>query len=162
FNRDGTVVIVNSTLAGNTTSSLEENGADVYNLADSAGQNATLFLFNSIIDAAAGSDVQNTQTDGLPAGSAVVNVDSHSLMFNPIGNSGGIVNGTPTMTTPEELNLGDLAGNGGPTKTMLPGGGGLGTDSSAIAAGDPQQALNYGLGADQRGLSRYAFTSGLA
>lgn len=158
FNRNGAVVIVNSTLAGNTTSSTTENGSDVYNLVDTAGQNATLFLFNTIAEnGPVGNDVQNKQTAGVPAGSAVINADSHNLLFFPIGNSGGgTVIGSPTLTNAAALKLGALDDNGGPTMTMLPG-----TGSSALGAGSVLEALNYGLGADQRGYSRYAFSSGV-
>ncbi|HEY7315511.1 MAG TPA: Ig-like domain-containing protein [Gemmataceae bacterium] len=99
--------------------------------------------------------MQNTQT----AGTATVNADSHDLITTStnIGNKGGTVNGTPTLTTTAALNLGSLQSNGGPTQTLLPGSG-----SSALQNGSLQEAFNYGLGADQRGLARYAFSGGAA
>lgn len=121
-------------------------------LAAGSGSSADLSLFNSIVANSTGfNDVQNRQV----AGTATVNVDFHDLITSAIGNAnGGTVNGSPTVTTAEILNLGTLTlANGGPTATMLPG-----TNSLALGAGDLQQALNYGLGADQRGLSRYACT----
>jgi hypothetical protein len=152
LNRDGTVVLVNSTLAGNTVYNGTSQGGAVFNVADAAGQNATLFLFNSILaNTAGGNDVQNEQD----AGTATINVDQFDLTTSAIGNgtSGthvGTVSGAPTITATTTLNLGALTtANGGPTATMLPGSG-----SPARKGGSCQEALNYGLGADQRGFFR--------
>jgi hypothetical protein len=153
FNRDGTVVLVNSTIAGNIVSGGTPQGGAVFNLADAAGQNATLFLFNSILaNSSGGNDVQNEQD----AGTATVNVDQYDLTTSAIGNGtsgahAGTVSGAPTITDTQTLNLGALTTTtGGPTATMLPGSG-----SPALKGGRYQEAFNYGLGADQRGFARY-------
>jgi hypothetical protein len=153
LNRDGTFVLVNSTLAGNTVSNGTSQGGAVFNVADTAGQNASLFLFNSILaNTVGGNDVQNEQD----AGTATVNVDQFDLTTSAIGSGtsgthAGTVSGAPTITDTTTLNLGPLTTtNGGPTATMLPGGG-----SPALKGGSAQETLNYGLGADQCGFSRF-------
>jgi hypothetical protein len=150
FNVDGAVTIVNSTFADNVVNGTDGAGHAVLSINREAGQTASLSLFNNIFGDTAGNSVTAVET----AGTSTAMADRNIVAFGTIAVIGGINSvSTPIMSDP---NLGPLQNNGGPTLTMAPGAG------LAIGNGRVQSALNFGLGADQRGLSRYAFAGGVA
>lgn len=120
----GTVTVANSTLSGNSTLSVNSapyGGGGIYLNATQTGVSSTLNIFNSIVagnSATSSPDIFGTVASG---------------NYNIIG-------GNP--------NLGSLADNGGPTKTMA-----LLAGSPAIDAGDPNfDSTNTPF--DQRGSAR--------
>ncbi len=122
---DGTVLIVNSTIVGNSVvgGASRDDGQAGQGLGGGIYISGTLGLTNSIVAANDG----NTAPDL---------VATHSI------SSSNVVGGDPR--------LGPLGDNGGPTETMLPQ-----SDSPAVATGDPnvcQVGLVSGL--DQRGAER--------
>lgn len=157
FNLNGTVLIVSSTLAGNSASGGQLNhGGNLYSLAlhgkgvqDTPGT-ATLTIENSILaDATGDSNVtvaQGGHPFDTPTGTSVSSLtsDSVSIIEGGINNSGASVTGTPVTADPM---LAALAGNGGPTQTMLPNAG-----SPAINTGN-NAAANLPA-RDQRGVAR--------
>jgi hypothetical protein len=140
FNRNGTVTVLNSTIAANTVGGPGTNtGGAIFNLADTAAQTATLILLNSILADSTGvaSDLAIQQV----AGTATVNANSPSVNIVETSNViSGTFNNSGVLTT--DPNLGALASNGGPTQTLLPGAG------PAINAGNNADAA--GLASDQR------------
>src|SRR5262249_39362931 len=110
--------------------------------ADAAGQNATVNLRNSILSGTTGgSDLGIRQVAGtatVNAASPHVNVVQSTTLTSGAFNNSGVLTASP--------NLGALANNGGPTKTLLPGAG------PAIDGGINADAA--GLTTDQRGLPR--------
>lgn len=157
FNLNGSVLIVSSTLAGNSASGGQLNhGGNVYSLAlhgkgvQDAPGTATLTIENSILADATG-DSNITVAQGghpfdTPTGTSVssLTTDSGSIIEGGINNSGASVTGTPATADPM---LAALAGNGGPTQTMLPN-----TGSPAINTGN-NAAANLPA-RDQRGVAR--------
>jgi hypothetical protein len=144
FNRDGTVTITSSTLAGNSVSgSGTNNGGALFNLADTAGQTATVNLYNSILSGSiGGKDLVEQQLAGtatVNAASPHVNLVQSNTITSGSFNNSGVITANP--------NLGALTtANGGPTATMLPLAG-----SPAIDDGNNADAS--GLFTDQRGFT---------
>ena len=109
----GTLTLVNSTVSGNTAS---DEGGGIFN----CGQ-AEATLINSLIDGDCG-----FYLDG------VITSNGHNI--ESPGDTCGFDtnNGDQVNVSAEDLNLGELADNGGPTMTHKPGDGGFGDDSTAI------------------------------
>jgi hypothetical protein len=141
--------ITNSTVSGNT-------GIGVYNQADTS----TLTITNSTVSGNTEEGVRNhsesgplTVTNSLIDGAcegAIIsngyNIESpdDACGFDQTGDQSGI--------TEEELNLGPLANNGGPTMTHKPGDGGFDDGSSVAIDAIPGDACD--LTEDQRGQQR--------
>ncbi|MFO0879978.1 MAG: choice-of-anchor Q domain-containing protein [Gemmataceae bacterium] len=150
FNRNGTVTIRNSTVAGNSTRSNGEpaQAGALFNLGISEVSpsfsiqrisQATTTLINSILaNSDANEDVMNQSVNQAIA-SIVAGMPN--LLQTPITNKGGTVNNSGVITADPRLGL--LAQNGGPTRTMMPDAG-----SPAINAGN--NAAAAGLIGDQR------------
>jgi len=123
FNSSSTVTLTNCTLSGNRRS--------VRNLT------GTVTISSSIL-----SGPDNCPRDVTSNG---YNIESpgNSCGFNEAGDQSGV--------TAEELNLGPLVDNGGPTMTHLPGGGDFGDGSAAI---DKIPETDCAVYTDQRGEPR--------
>jgi hypothetical protein len=124
---EGTLTVVNSTVSGNT------GGADIQD--DIVG---IVTLKNTLVDGECSDDNQIV-SDGY-------NIESpgNTCAFNQTGDQPGV--------TAEELNLGPLADNGGPTMTHKPGDGGFDTGSSAAIDQIPEADCQ--VTEDQRGEPR--------
>jgi len=135
YNRGGsTATITNSTFSGNTATR-SGGGGGIYN-------DAILNIANTII--------ANSTKGGDYNGGAggTVNLISPSTAANNLVSSGSF--SWATTKTSAEINLGPLANNGGPTKTIA-----LGTGSVAIGAGDATISNAAPVnGLDQRGVTR--------
>ncbi|MFZ4611974.1 MAG: choice-of-anchor Q domain-containing protein, partial [Gemmataceae bacterium] len=135
YNRGGsTATITNSTFSGNTATR-SGGGGGIYN-------DAILNIANTII--------ANSTKGGDYNGGAggTVNLISPSTAANNLVSSGSF--SWATTKTSAEINLGPLANNGGPTKTIA-----LGTGSLAIGAGDATISNAAPVnGLDQRGVTR--------
>jgi hypothetical protein len=120
FNRSGTIVITNSTIAGNTA----DQAGGISNLGDGAAGNVR--LLNSIVANSTGSvsDFLSSSINGGSVGTSGVN---NLIRTNPV--TGGFV-GVGSIIG-QDPRLAGLADNGGPTQTMALLGG-----SPAINAGD--------------------------
>jgi hypothetical protein len=146
FNLNGALTLTNVTVAGNTvavgignaTANTADGGA-VYNLAFNVGavtpaQTATFTVANSILaNSTGGSDVVNNRATGTASTVATGPNIVSTAVVNPLGM--GTITGTPfTVANP---NLGPLADNGGPTKTLapLPGSPAINAGSNAAVAG---------------------------
>jgi hypothetical protein len=120
---DASLVLTNSTVSGNASG-----------ISNSAG---SLTLLNSTISGGVGNpsaDGMLTATGSVIVGTCVDNVViSGGYNIESPGNSCGFdQTGDQPGVTAEELNLGPLADNGGPTLTHKPGDGGFGDGSAAI------------------------------
>ncbi len=128
----GALTLANSTVSGNMTSDPET--AEARGIANrEEGTEATLTVANSIIDDDCAVDTGLTTSNGY-------NIESpgDTCGFDQDSDKAGV--------TPEELNLGGLADNGGLTDTHA-----LGADSDAI---DRIPAVDCGVTTDQRGEPR--------
>ena len=129
FQSNGTIVINNSTLSGNTAH--DGRGGGIFNV-----KGSTVVLQNSIVANNTGGDCRGTMTsDG----------------YNMSSDDSCAFNGPGDLNTTEPL-LGSLQNNGGPTETMalLPG-------SPAIDSGNPsgcRDSKGELLLTDQRGKPR--------
>ena len=126
----GTLTLTNSTVFGNTAELLD--GGGILN-------EGTLTLTNTLIDG-----VCTTWLDGITTtGGGNLESPGNTCGFNPATDQ--------VSVSAEDLNLGELAANGGPTMTHKPGDGGLGEGSVAIDAipGDACDVTE-----DQRGQPR--------
>ena len=146
FNQ-GTLNVTNSTISGNSAATALGNsipptfvGGGIYN-------RATLNIANTII-------ANSTDGASTPAliddydGTGTVNLTSPSTAANNLLSTGTF--SWATTKTSAEINLGTLANNGGPTKTIA-----LGTGSVAIGAGDATISNAAPVnGLDQRGVTR--------
>jgi len=104
--RDGTLTIVNSTVSGNTAML---GGTAI-------AVEGTTILTNTLID-----------------GTCTSSVTSNGYNIESPGDTCGFdQEGDQVNVTEAQLNLGELADNGGPTMTHKPGDGGLGESSAAI------------------------------
>lgn len=123
-----TLNVVNSTLAGNQATQL---GGAIY-----LPSSSTLALTHATISSNTVSPANNAGTGGAIAGQGTATA-LNSIVADNLQAFGGDValtgsgTWTPTnsITSTTDLNLGNLADNGGPTQTMLPG-----TGSTAINA----------------------------
>lgn len=139
-----TLNVVNSTLAGNQVT---QTGGAIY-----LPSNSTLALTHATISRNTVSPVNSTGTGGAIAGRGTATA-LNSIVADNLQALGGDValTGSGTWTPTDSilsdvgLNLGNLADNGGPTQTMLPGIG-----STAINA----VACLASVTADQRGMPR--------
>lgn len=111
---DGAVRLSNSTVTGNTAN---EHGSAIYSL----GQEATTEIIGSLLDG------DCYAFFGLLTMSKGNNIESpgDTCGFDPDGTD-------QVNVSAEDLNLGELADNDGPTKTHKPGDGGFGEGSVAI------------------------------
>ena len=161
-NFQGTVAVVNSTVSGNTTAG---RGGGIINAVGVAPNSSIVTIANSTIAANAGDAGANlfNSTNG---GTAVLSYRS-TIISDPQGgesNCGSAGGGSSGLTSQgynladddgcnlttavdqpnTEPNLGPLADNGGPTRTM------------ALPPGSPavDKATSVGLTADQRGFAR--------
>ncbi|MFO0811347.1 MAG: choice-of-anchor Q domain-containing protein [Gemmataceae bacterium] len=148
FNLNGSLTVVNSTLAGNTVGGANAAGGALYSLGLDGvrasavpGQTATIgtasgaqaTLVNSLFaNTAGGTDIVNN--NGTVAG-------SNNLATQAAGLPPGVASTTTAL-----LNLGPLAANGGPTQTLA-----IATGSAALAAGVDTTQAPYNLTTDQRG-----------
>ena len=133
YNRSGsTATVTNSTFSGNTATR-PGGGGGIYN-------SDVLNIANTII--------ANNTKGGDYNGGGTVNLISPSTAANNLVSSGSF--SWATTKTSAEINLGPLANNGGPTKTIA-----LGTGSVAIGAGDATISNAAPVnGLDQRGVTR--------
>jgi IPT/TIG domain len=119
----GTVTLTDCTIAGNlgwnNTSNLPQYGGGI-----NVGS-GTLYMDNVIV-------ASNTTTGAGPDVSGTIATANYCLIGTTAGHT--ITTGS-NIITPGNANLGALANNGGPTKTMA-----LNTGSAALGAGDPAQA----------------------
>jgi predicted outer membrane repeat protein len=125
-----TLTLTNSTVSGNTAELLDGGGIR---------NESTLTLTNTLID-----DVCTTWLDGITTtGGGNLESPGNTCGFNPVTDQ--------VSVSAEDLNLGELAANGGPTMTHKLGDGGLGEGSVAIDAipGDACDVTE-----DQRGQPR--------
>jgi len=131
-NVDGTLTLTNSTVSGNATA---YGGSGISN------DGGTLTLTNTVIDGYCKGDITSNG----------YNIESRfdSCGFDPGGTD-------QVNISAELLNLGELAANGGPTKTHKPGDGDFGDGSVAI---DKIPAGDCEVDKDQRGLPRPAGTT---
>lgn len=164
----GTVVLIDSTVAGNQAAT--GLGGGIQNYVDVYGNDSDVMLINSTIadNTAAGihSDIYNSN------GSAVASINTIIRKCEPNGsnaapltdNGGNLDGGTgcgftdPSSKSNATLDLGALADNGGPTLTMMPG-----ANSDAIGRGVPSTCVSSPVNSrDQRGYVRSAIacTSG--
>jgi hypothetical protein len=128
----GTVFVFNSTLSGNAAGSA---GGGIY-----ADGGNTLNIANTII--------ANSTSGGDFAGSGTVNVTSPATAAHNLVSQGTF--SWATTKTSLQVNLGPLADNGGPTKTLA-----LLAGSVAINAGDASISNAAPVnGLDQRGVAR--------
>ena len=127
----GTAMLTNSTVSGNTA----DSGGGIYN-------GGTLTLTSTLVDG----DCELSANPPSSITSNGYNIESPGNTCGFDTNKGDQVN-----VTAEQLNLGELADNGGPTMTHLPGGGDFGEDSAAIdkISGDACNVTE-----DQRGQPR--------
>ncbi|RLS24046.1 MAG: hypothetical protein DWH70_07785 [Planctomycetota bacterium] len=133
YNRGGsTATVTNSTFSGNTATRLGGGGG----------------IYNSDILNIANTIIANSTKGGDYNGGGTVNLISPSTAANNLVSSGSF--SWATTKTSSEINLGPLANNGGPTKTIA-----LGTGSVAIGAGDATISNAAPVnGLDQRGVTR--------
>jgi hypothetical protein len=125
----GTLTLTNGTVSGNTAGG---RGGGIWN-------HGTLTLTNTLIDG-----VCTAWLDGITTtGGGNLESPGNTCGFNPVTEQ--------VSVSAEDLNLGELAANGGPTMTQKPGDGGLGEGSVAIDAipGDACDVTE-----DQRGQPR--------
>jgi hypothetical protein len=132
FSRNGTLSIVNSTFSGNEA---DEGGA-AYVLAD--GETANAAIYNSIL-ANSGGEALDYFVNVINEGGVSVLFSSNLIERHPEG-LGGVVSN-------EDPGLGELADNGGPTKTFA-----IASSSPAFNAGS--NVAVSGADTDQRGLAR--------
>jgi hypothetical protein len=128
FNVNGSITIYDSTISGNTAA---QGGTGIYSLAYGSFT-AHLYAYNSLI-ATAGSST-DFKVRGVKGGFSATNVLQGNNLVD--------------VDTPFDPQLGPLANNGGPTKTMMPT-----LDSPAIGIGDTS-LLPGDITTDQRGLLR--------
>jgi hypothetical protein len=162
FNLNGPLVLDQVTIARNTVAAGVPVGSGVANTADggavynlsldvgsaTANQSAEFSPGNSILaDSTGGADVVNHQLNG----TATVNATQPNIASTAVTNTGGAVAGT-TITIADP-NLGPLADNGGPTRTMA-----LNPGSLAIDAGSKISDLSD----DQRGPGFSRISNGAA
>jgi hypothetical protein len=153
FNRNGSVDIVNSTIARNTSNGYPWLGATVYNLADGAGATATLTLSNSIV---AGlfqpvtygrttPDVVNDRFNTGAGNIATVIADTPNIVQSGIVTQNGATTIAIGLLNVDPKLAAALANNAGPTQTLLPA-----FNSPAVEVG----TLKGAPAVDQRGLPR--------
>ena len=125
-NRSGTVMLRNATVSGGVSSG-------------GSGEVSSTVTAATLIDGTCTREGDATWT------SLGYNIESpgNTCGFDQTGDQAGV--------TPEELNLGELADNGGPTMTHKPGDGGLGDGSEAI---DKIPTVDCEVTTDQRGEPR--------
>ena len=117
----GTMTLMNSTVSGNTGGGIRSDGTMTLTNSTVSGdgissREGVVMLANSVVDGAC---------DG--------NITSNGYNIESPGNTCGFdQEGDQPSVTEEDLNLGELANNSGPTMTHLPGGGDFGEDSAAI------------------------------
>jgi CSLREA domain-containing protein len=136
------VHVVNSTLAANTSLCNNSAAAGIYS------SDSRVWLSNTIL----ANNVNGCQYDCTGTGNQhQVIADGHNLAYNP-----DLSCGKAKSVTTDDLQLGPLQDNGGPTQTMRPGGGSVARSAGddavcAAAVGSP----NFGAGGvDQRGVKR--------
>jgi hypothetical protein len=122
----GTVAVTNCTIVGNTS---DEQQGSISNI-------SSLMLSNTL--------VEGDCVGGLTSNGHNIESPGNTCGFDPDGTD-------QVDVTEEELNLGELAANGGPTMTHKPGDGGFGEGSVAI---DQIPQASCGATADQRGQPR--------
>jgi hypothetical protein len=141
FNEDGSLTIVNSTLASNTLtagaggfSGITE-GSVLYNLQDpSAATPGSVTLDNSILSGGVAGAHDLANNGGTISGQA-----------NLVPTSAGTI-GSGVITATVTPQFGPLASHGGPTPTVLPS-----LLRGLIDAGSASVATSFGLTTDQRG-----------
>jgi hypothetical protein len=133
--RGATLTIVGSTVSGNTS----ESGASIVNFSEESAT-GVLMISNSVID-----DDCIGWREGSPQGSP--DILSNGYNIESPGNTCGFDHGTDLANITEgQLDLSELAANGGPTMTHA-----LGADSVAI---DVIPAVDCEVDEDQRGEPR--------
>jgi hypothetical protein len=130
----GTLTMVNSTVTGNTYAPGEEKG-DIF-----GSYGGTITVANSLIDA-----------DCYMEDRAVVLSNGYNIE-SPGDTCGFDQEGDQSDVTAEQLNLGELADNGGSTMTHKPGDGGFDDGSSVAIDAIPADACE--VTEDQRGVER--------
>jgi hypothetical protein len=144
--------IVNSTLAGNTTSTGGMGGGGALHVASvgagtpSASVTAANSIFSGSMPSGSGDIVANQVN-----GTVTLNLGTKNLSPTMVYNPGGATVTAPTMSDPM---LGTFMDNGGPTFTLAPMAG-----SPAIGMGDSTTCTNGAGGVDQRGAARPAACS---
>jgi len=139
--REGTLTMTSSTVSGNTS----ESGASIVNVSDEF-VTGVLMISNSVID-----DDCIGWREGLPQGSPDI-ISSGYNIESPGNTCGFDQTGDQSDVTAEQLNLGELADNDGPTMTHKPGAGGFDDGSSVAIDAIPGDACD--LTEDQRGQPR--------
>ncbi|MFP5206211.1 MAG: choice-of-anchor Q domain-containing protein, partial [Acidobacteriota bacterium] len=140
FILSGTATIADSTISGNSASEGSINVAFAGGIYISSG---TVALANSIV-------AGNTVNQSLGA------VGYADIEGNYTDNGGNLAGNNNSPTSTINPLLGALAGNGGPTQTMVPLGG-----SPALCAGNPAR-IPGGVTTDQRGFPRTTMIGGSA
>lgn len=137
-NNQGTITIINSTISGNTAI---EQGSGINN----GGLNSTVNITSTTI-------ADNTgATGGLFSSQGNLTITNTIISRNSGGNlvnNGNLAESNNILVDSDDLRLGALADNGGPTRTHA-----LGEGSSAIDRGSNNSIPN-GVNTDQRGQER--------
>lgn len=160
INLSGTLSLTNSTVSGNAGSSAGgiHNSGGTLVVASSTMSGNTSPLGVSGIESAGGTvTVGGSVIDGdCRQGAGTITSIGHNVE-SPGDTCGFDQTGDQSGVTEEQLNLGPLADNGGPTQTHEPGGGGFGDDSFAIDQIPATACLDAdgsALTEDQRGQAR--------
>jgi hypothetical protein len=140
FNGDGTLTLTNSTLSENTA----ESGAGIVNVVSPVS--AVLIIVSSLVD-----DDCIGWREGLPQGSPDIISGGYNIE-SPGDTCGFDQTGDQVNVSPDDLKLGELADNGGPTMTraLLPGSVAI----DLIPEADCVDADGKPLTTDQRGVTR--------
>jgi hypothetical protein len=155
----GELTIVNSTVSENWASNLfSASGGGIYSSGRMALINSTVsgnFADSAGAIVASDAEIENTLIDGECEIDSTV---SHGHNLESPGNTCGLMgSGDLVGVSEQQLNLGPLQDNGGPTETHEPGGGAFGDDSFAIdkiPAAACLDADSNPLTTDQRGQPR--------
>ena len=137
----GTLALTNSTVSGNARAAI-------------ANGRGTAVLTACTVSGAIENSSEGTLTfaGSLVAGNCGGEITSDGYNIESPGDTCGFdQTGDQPGVSAEQLNLGPLAANGGPTMTHKPGDGGFGTDSAAI---DQIPAVDCEVDEDQRGEPR--------
>jgi len=114
----GALAIVNSTVSGNTAAS----GASIVNVTNAPSGGGVLTITSSAVEG---------DCAGYPDGAPDIASNGYNIE-SPDNTCGFDQQGDQPSVAEEDLNLGPLANNGGPTMTHKPGAGGFGFGSAAI------------------------------
>ena len=149
-------LLVNSTISGNSSGGFP--GGGINTCKPMAGGCHPLTLISSTISGNIGEpsiltgDASMMVANSLVDGDCDGDVTSNGYNIESPGDTCGFdQTGDQSGVTPEELNLGELAANGGPTMTHKPGDGGFGDGSAAI---NKIPAADCEVDTDQRGKPR--------